>query len=101
MMQAENIETFNEMGVRKIITPCPHCFNTFKNEYPEFGGTYEVLHHSELLDRLVRAGRIEPKERVDHRVTYHDGCYLGRYNDVYSPPREILRLVAPLNSHPV
>jgi Fe-S oxidoreductase len=90
MMQDENIETFKELGVKKIVTACPHCFNTFKNEYPELGGKYEVVHHTELLADLVRKGKICPKEKIEQRVGYHDGCYLGRYNNVFNPPREIL-----------
>ncbi len=89
----ENIETFKALGVKKIITACPHCFNTFKNEYPEFGGSYEVIHHSELLAELVGSGKITPKERIDQKVTLHDPCYLGRYNGVFDAPRRVLNRI--------
>lgn len=98
MMVDMNIEVFNEMGVKKIVTACPHCFNTLKNEYPEFGGNYEVVHHTELLAQLLRQGKLSPKEAIDQKVVYHDGCYLGRYNDVYSPPREILKRIPGLQA---
>ncbi|MBW2530730.1 MAG: (Fe-S)-binding protein [Deltaproteobacteria bacterium] len=90
MMADMNVEVFEELGVKKIITACPHCFNTLTNEYPVFGGKYEVVHHSQLLAELVSAGKLKPSEKIDQRVVYHDGCYLGRYNDVYSPPRRVL-----------
>ncbi len=93
MMQNENIETFQEMGVKRIITACPHCFNTFKHEYPEFGGDYEVFHHTELLETLVADGKIKPEARIEQRIAYHDGCYLGRYNDIFDAPRRILESI--------
>lgn len=93
MMLDKNVESFKDLGVKKIITACPHCFNTFKNEYPEFGGDYETIHHTELLARLVREGRIVPKEKIEQKVVYHDACYLGRYNSVFSPPREVLKSI--------
>lgn len=90
----ENIALFRKYGVKKIVTACPHTFNTFKNEYPDFGlEDVEVLHHSELLDRLIREGRLKPKYEVKERITYHDSCYLGRYNDVYDQPRNVLRAI--------
>ncbi len=89
----ENVATLNSTNVRKIVTTCPHCFNALKNEYPDFGGRYEVIHHTEFLLHLVRAGRLKPRQRVEGTVVYHDSCYLGRYNDVYDPPRELLRAI--------
>jgi Fe-S oxidoreductase len=85
-----NIETLSDLGVRKVVTQCPHCFNTLANEYPQFGGEYEVIHHSQLLLDLVERGRITPRNGVAGRVAYHDPCYLGRHNDVYSPARRVL-----------
>ncbi|MBR7835413.1 (Fe-S)-binding protein [Actinospica durhamensis] len=89
----QNVETLNEVGARKIVVTCAHCFNTLANEYPKLGGVYEVVHHTELLARLVSEGRLTPVEPVDVNVTYHDPCYLGRHNRVFSPPREILGAV--------
>jgi len=88
----QNVETLNETAAGKIVTSCPHCFNTLANEYPDFGGNYEVVHHSELLAELVREGRISPSTG-DRRITYHDSCYLARHNDVAAEPRELVAAV--------
>jgi Fe-S oxidoreductase len=88
-----NVETLNNAGVKKIVTTCPHCFNTLANEYPDFGGKYEVVHHADYLSSLIRQGRLKPRNRVDGRVVFHDSCYLGRYNDIYESPREVLRSI--------
>jgi Fe-S oxidoreductase len=88
----ENIRLFNELGVKKIITLDPHALNTFKKDYPKLGGTYPVFHYTEILDRLVRSGKIKfAKTQVT--VTYHDPCYLGRHNRIYEPPRSVLRAI--------
>ena len=88
----QNVETLNETAAKKIVTSCPHCFNTLANEYPDFGGNYEVVHHSELLAELVREGRISPNAGAG-RITYHDSCYLARHNDVAAEPRELVAAV--------
>jgi len=85
-----NIETLNRYGVKKVVTACPHCFNTIKNEYKDFGGEYEVFHHSQFLAGLIREGRIKPSKGVDQTITFHDSCYLGRWNNVYEQPRSVL-----------
>jgi Fe-S oxidoreductase len=89
----QNVETLNEAGVTKIIANCPHCFNTLGNEYPDFGGHYEVIHHSEVLAKLVADGRLAPRRDEGLSVTYHDSCYLARHNDVLAPPRELVSAV--------
>ena len=90
----ENISIFEKYNVKKIVTACPHTFNTFKNEYPDFGlEGVEILHHTELLDQLIKEKRLVPTHEMNERITYHDSCYLGRYNNVYDQPRDILRAI--------
>ncbi len=92
-MAKQTVETWNGLNVKAVITQCPHCFNTIKNEYPEFGGNYRVISHVELLNELIRDKRIKLSRVMNEKLTYHDPCYLGRHNDVYEPPREVLQAV--------
>jgi Fe-S oxidoreductase len=93
-MQAQkNIEILNGYGVKKIVTACPHGYNTIKNEYPQFGGNFEVIHHTELIAQLLKEGKLKVKKGLSELVTYHDPCYLGRYNDIYQPPRQIIKSI--------
>ena len=93
MQAMTNIEVLNAYEIKKIVTACPHCFNTLKNEYPQLGGNYEVVHHTELLKSLLDEGRltIEGGKYKGKRITFHDPCYLGRGNDVYEAPRELIQ----------
>jgi len=92
-LAAQSVEQFKGYNIKKIITICPHCFNTIKNEFPQFGGNFEVIHHSTFISNLINEGKIKPAVMKENRITYHDSCYLGRHNDIYDPQRNVLRSI--------
>jgi Fe-S oxidoreductase len=94
MLAGQNVETLDGAGVKKIVATCPHCFNTLANEYGQLGGAYEVVHHTQLLADLVSSGKLTPVAPIEDKLTFHDPCYLGRHNRVFSPPREVLAAAA-------
>ncbi len=96
-MAKANVELWNGLGVKAVITQCPHCFNTIKNEYPDFGGNYRVISHAELLNELIRDKRIKLSKLMDQSLIYHDPCYLGRHNGIYEEPRAALKAIPGLN----
>ena len=104
MLIQQNIETMKQYKFKRIVTTCPHCFNTIKNEYPTFGVNYEVVHHSELIDSLIKSGTIKVNKAEFNKITYHDSCYLGRYNNIYDAPRNVInaagknKVVEPTNT---
>ena len=93
MLAQRNIETLQQYGVKNILTQCPHCFNTLLNEYPQFGGTFEVIHHTQFVERLLREGKLKLTKPITQTITYHDSCYMGRHNGIYQAPREILQQI--------
>ena len=93
----QNIETFKRYNIKKIVTACPHCYHSLKNEYPQFGIELEVIHHTDYINDLINEKKIVPKKKINKSLTYHDSCYLGRYNDIYDSPRNILQNVPGLN----
>jgi Fe-S oxidoreductase len=91
ILAQSNIETFNRYHVKRILTTCPHCYNTLKFEYSQLGFKSEVIHHAEFLQKKIEEGQLKPEQYLNKRITYHDPCYLGRYNGIYEPPREVLK----------
>ncbi len=93
LLARENVETLNRLGVKRIVASCPHCFNTLKAEYPQLGGLYDVVHHTELLARLIAEGKLEPRQADERQIVYHDPCYIDRYHALYEQPRDVIRAI--------
>jgi Fe-S oxidoreductase len=92
-MAEQNIEIFKSHNIKEIVTSCPHCYNTLKHEYPRYGGDFKVVHYTELIADFVRQGKLKLTNELNSKLTYHDPCYLGRYNNVYQEPRRILQTI--------
>jgi len=97
MATTENVETMKQYKFKRIVTTCPHCFNTIKNEYPQFDGKFEVIHHTQLIAELIDNGKIKPSKSLQQTITYHDSCYLGRYNNIFEPQRTVLKSISGVN----
>lgn len=93
MLAAQNVEVLNQYGVEKILTHCPHCLHTIKTEYPQFGGNYEVIHHTQMIDDLISSGKLKLTHEVKEKIAWHDSCYLGRYHNIYESPRNVVRAI--------
>lgn len=93
MLAKQNIETMGKYKFKTVLAQCPHCFNTLKNEYPQFGGNFRVMHHADFIKGLIDQGKIKPVKNLEEKITYHDSCYLGRYNKIYDSPREVLQSI--------